>query len=82
VCLPLLIFPCTIKSRRSLLAPAHHGSPGKRAVKRLWWYGGGYYMADRIIIKIISHSIYWFLISNAFSAFTVLVGRQKEHASC
>jgi len=37
VCLPLLIFPCTIKSRSSLLAPAHQGGPGKRAVKRLWW---------------------------------------------
>jgi len=36
VCLPLLIFPCTMKSRSSLLAPAHPGSPGKRAVKRLW----------------------------------------------
>ena len=31
------IFPCTIKSRRSfLLAPAHLGDPGKRAVERLW----------------------------------------------
>ena len=30
VCLPLLIFPCTIKSRSSLLAPGH-------PVKRLWW---------------------------------------------
>jgi len=30
------IFPCTIKSgRRFLPAPAHTGSPGKRAVKRL-----------------------------------------------
>jgi len=38
VCLPLLIFPCTIKSRSSLLAPAHPGGPGKRAVKRLWWW--------------------------------------------
>ena len=38
VCLPLLIFPCTIKSRRSLLAPSHPGGPGKRAVKRLWFY--------------------------------------------
>jgi len=37
VCLPLLIYPCTIKSRRSLLAPAHPGGPGKRAVKRLWF---------------------------------------------
>ena len=35
VCLPLLISPCTIKSRSSLLAPAHPGGPGKRAVKRL-----------------------------------------------
>jgi len=35
VCLPLLIFPCTIKSRSSLLAPAHPGGPGKRAVKRM-----------------------------------------------
>ena len=32
VCLPLLIFPCTIKSRSSLLALAHLGGPGKRAV--------------------------------------------------
>jgi len=36
VCLPLLISPCTIKSRSSLLAPAHPGGPGKRAIKRLW----------------------------------------------
>ena len=35
VCLPLLIFPCTIKSRSSLLAPAHPVGPGKRTVKRL-----------------------------------------------
>jgi len=35
VCLPLLILPCTIKSRSSLLAPAHPGGPGKRAVKQL-----------------------------------------------
>jgi len=32
VCLPLLIFPCTIKSRSSLLALVHPGDPGKRAV--------------------------------------------------
>jgi len=34
VCLPLLIFPCTIKSRSSLLALSHPGGPGKRAVTR------------------------------------------------
>jgi len=33
VCLPLLIFPCTIKSRSSLLAPAHPGGPGKKGRK-------------------------------------------------
>jgi len=37
VCLPLLIIPCTIKSRSFLVAPAHPVGPGKRAVKRLWW---------------------------------------------
>jgi len=36
VCLPLLISPCTIKSRSSLLAPAHPDGAKKRAVKRLW----------------------------------------------
>ena len=36
VCLPLLIFPCTIKSRSSLLAPAQPGGFRKRAVKQLW----------------------------------------------
>ena len=33
MCLPLLIFPCTIKSRSSLLAPAHLGGPGKKGHK-------------------------------------------------
>jgi len=41
VCLPQLIFRCAIKSRSSLLAPAHPGGPGKRAVKRLWWWWCG-----------------------------------------
>jgi len=31
-----VIFPCTIKSRNSFLAPAHPDGPGKMAVKRLW----------------------------------------------
>ena len=29
------ISPCTIKSRRFLLAPAHQGSSGKMAIKQL-----------------------------------------------
>ena len=40
VCLPLLISPCTVKSRSSLLALAHPGGLGKRAVKWLWCGGG------------------------------------------
>jgi len=32
VCLPVLIFPCTIKSRSSLLAPAHPDGPWKMVV--------------------------------------------------
>jgi len=35
ICLPLLIFPCAIKSRSSLLVLAYPGGPGKRDVKRL-----------------------------------------------
>jgi len=50
VCLPLLIFPCTIKSRSSLLAPAHLGVPEKRAVKRLWFY-------ER---QIVDSGFYWY----------------------
>jgi len=36
VCLPLLIFPCTIKSGSSLFAPVHPIGTGKRAIKWLW----------------------------------------------
>jgi len=39
VCLPLFIFPCTTKSRSSLLALAHPGGHGKGAVKQLWCGG-------------------------------------------
>ena len=41
-CPRLVVFPSSIKSRRSfLLAPADPDGPGKRAVKRLWLCGGG-----------------------------------------
>jgi len=46
VCLPLLIFPCTIKSRSSLLAPAHPRGRGKKAANGC--SGGG---EEIIIIK-------------------------------
>jgi len=39
VCLPLLIFPCSMKFGSSLLAPAHPGGPRKMAIKRLWFCG-------------------------------------------
>jgi len=50
VCLPLLIFPCTIKSRSSLLVPAHPGGPGKRAVKWLWC--GGMYVCMYVCMYV------------------------------
>ena len=39
MCLPLLIFPCIIKSRSSLLAPAYPGGPGtgRKTVVVVWW---------------------------------------------
>jgi len=58
VCLPLLIFPCTIKSRRSLLAPAHLGGPGKRAVKRLW-YVCGVLICEGSPDTIINNNHHW-----------------------
>jgi len=38
VYLPLLIFPCTIKSRSSLLGLAHWVVLEKKAAKQLWYY--------------------------------------------
>jgi len=51
VCLPLLIFPCTIKSISSLLAPFHPCGPGKWAVKRLWC--GGFFTFSNILLFIV-----------------------------
>ena len=57
VCLPLLIFPCTIKSRSSLLAPAHLNGPGKRAVKRLWCGGG--ISVNCVRCSVVQHLSLW-----------------------
>jgi len=54
MCQPLLIFPCTIKSRSSLLAPAHPGGPGKGVVKRLWWCGACYRMLMAAVMFVHS----------------------------
>jgi len=54
MCLPLLISPCTIKSRSCLLALANPGGPRKRAVKRLRCGGGsreGWQWASEYMIK-------------------------------
>jgi len=64
-CICLLIFPCTIKSRSSLLAPAHPGGPGKRAVKQLWcrgvvYLGFGACVAFMLLCFIeLCHSVRW-----------------------
>jgi len=56
VCLLLLIFPCIIKSRSSLLAPAHPGGLGKRAVKRLCYL----YWNWLFIVAVILRPFFWF----------------------
>ena len=55
VCLPLLIFPCTIKFRSSLLAPAHPSSPGKRTVKWLWCGGCYHWFAFSALMPLVGH---------------------------
>jgi len=86
MCLPLLIFLCTIKSRSSLLAPAHLGGRGKRVVKQLWC---GTLLLGVVTCFTISvfyalHSIFC-SCSNAayaFSTLTLLVGCQEEDLAC
>jgi len=63
VCLPLLIFPCTIKSKSSILAPAHLGGPGRRAIKQLWWYLSQYPVNRQHAAAIVLD--YFFLITAA-----------------
>jgi len=46
----VLIFSCTIESRSSLLAPAHPGGPGKRAVNGC---GGGGDMSDACAVTAV-----------------------------
>jgi len=49
-------FPCTMKSRSSLLATAHPDGPGKRAVKRLWWCGT-YFVCDDCMQEQLSSAL-------------------------
>ena len=49
----------------AFLVPAHLGSPGQRAVKRVCVY-----------------YVHLFTSDSAFSAFTLLVGRQERHPAC
>jgi len=58
VCLPLLIFPCTIKSRSFVLAPAKPGGPGKRAVKRLWC---GVVICCSWSLGVVTYGVEWSL---------------------
>jgi len=53
-----------------LLVPAHPGSPGQRTVKRL------------LLLLLLSLSLSSLLLYIAFSALTLLVGRQEEHLAC
>jgi len=81
VCLPLLIFPCTIKSRSSLLAPAHPGGPGKRAVKRLWCDGCACYHGEQfacevhwpvLVCSVLWISLDWYLFDSLYWRFFII----------
>jgi len=64
VSLPLLIFPCTIKSRSFLLAPAHPSGPGKRALNGC---GGGGSGANQTVLQSFTEfgfSLEIFLLRN------------------
>jgi len=87
VCLPLLIFHCTIKSRGSLLAPAHPGGLGKRAVKQLWCVVWWCLIRSASVVCCVGIDVLHceFADSNKInidahiSALTMLVGRQEGH---
>jgi len=84
-----LTFSCFSKIQIgfTFLVPAHAGSPGKRAVKRVCVY-----LDQQMFISLTCSSSFYPLMSyviyvtniltyvvTAFSALTMLVGRQKGH---
>jgi len=78
VCLPLLIYPCTIKCRSSLLAPAHPGGPGKMAIKRLWCGGGNTiepclpWTTDVPSVKYHCWTLFDPIITDSYITYTIL----------
>jgi len=65
VFLPLLIFTCTMKSRSSLLAPAHLDGPGKRVVKWLW-YHIFWFCCFTVLTSLLQSQIYSRFLISAF----------------
>jgi len=51
VCLPLLIFPCTIKSRSFFSGTVSPGWSRKKGRKRLWWWWFCLFLAARVCIS-------------------------------
>jgi len=90
VCLPLLIFPRTMKSRSSLLVPAHPGGPGKRAVKRLWWWWCGPCLSKYATLCLSGLHIMWVVSSMQMHSLkeasaeyvTALEETEKKLSSC
>jgi len=78
VCLSRLIFPCTIKSRSSLLALVHPGGPGKRAVKRLcvcvvtWWGAPDSVHPPKLQHSHISRNKFIWLVSKIYKCSVVI----------
>jgi len=80
VCLPLLIFLCTIKSRSSLLALAHPGDPGKRAVKWLWCVVK--HLSDRQLLFLWRHWTCNLLTCKPQGGYVWVFGRYADVTAC
>ena len=87
---PLLIVSCFSKIQIgfTFLVPAHPGSPGKRAVKRVCVCILGCYPVKWRVVQKSSNTGHsgkmkmYFIELGAFSALTLLVGRQEGHPAC
>jgi len=79
VCLPLLIFPCTIKSRSSLLTPAHPGGPGKRAIKQMWCVLVRICMDQK---KLVEWGFFWAGCPSCHPTISIKALKETQSTSC
>jgi len=87
VCLPLLILPCTVKSRSFLLAPSHPAGPGKRAVKRLCVcnkkarIGSHFFFLSTVLVRYILACLFCIPTCSTTHAYILYGGEQAASAA-